>query len=52
VWYDNIESLAGKYALAASLGLRGVGVWEVDALNYYNATQVAMMWDTISDYFL
>lgn len=34
VWYDSPASLAAKYRLAAELGLRGVGMWHLDCLDY------------------
>lgn len=34
LWYDDIESLSIKYALAAAHGLRGVGVWTANMLDY------------------
>lgn len=34
VWFDSPDSLSAKYALAAQLGLRGVGVWHLDCLDY------------------
>lgn len=34
VWFDDPASLAQKAALAAELGLRGVGVWNLDCLDY------------------
>ena len=34
VWMDDQETLALKYDLANSFNLRGVGMWNADALNY------------------
>jgi len=34
VWYDSPSSLELKYKLAAELGLRGVGTWHLDCLDY------------------
>ncbi|PRW45439.1 di-N-acetylchitobiase [Chlorella sorokiniana] len=34
VWFDSPQSLEAKYALAARLGLRGVGVWHLDCVDY------------------
>lgn len=50
VWFDNPRSLSAKFALAASMGLRGVGTWELDALDYTSSdpiirNQTAAMWD-------
>jgi spore germination protein YaaH len=49
VWFDDPVSLAPKYALAAALGLRGVGMWNLDALGYASSNpvvqyQTAAMW--------
>jgi len=48
VWYDDPQSLSFKMDIAKSLGLRGVGTWNADALDYSsnarNLTQ--QMWDT------
>jgi di-N-acetylchitobiase len=52
VWFDDPHSLSLKYAVAKSMGLRGVGVWELDSLDY-NSTdpvvvnQTAAMWAAI-----
>ena len=51
VWYDDAESLGYKYALARSLGVRGVGAWTFDKLDYANATQRDAMWAAF-DHFL
>lgn len=34
VWYDTPHSLRLKYGLAAQMGLRGVGAWHLDCLDY------------------
>ena len=34
VWLDDPDTLRPKFALAKSLGLRGVGVWNFDLLDY------------------
>ncbi len=46
VWYDNPRSLAAKYRLAAELGLRGVGVWNLDLLDYADAAGSAAQQQT------
>jgi hypothetical protein len=46
VWYDDPRSLAAKYSLAAELGLRGVGVWNLDLLDYADATGPAAQQQT------
>ncbi|XP_041367376.1 di-N-acetylchitobiase-like [Gigantopelta aegis] len=45
VWYDDPESLSLKYQLADKIGLRGVGVWNVDCLDYGD-TPSAIKWRT------
>ena len=34
--FDNPASLIIKYKLAKQLGLRGVGMWNIDSLDYSN----------------
>ena len=34
VWMDDVESLSVKYEMAKRMGLRGVGMWTADFLNY------------------
>jgi spore germination protein YaaH len=34
VWMDNPQTLLSKYDLATNFGLRGVGIWNADNLNY------------------
>jgi hypothetical protein len=34
VWYDNPASLALKYRIAADHGLKGIGFWNLDCLDY------------------
>ena len=51
--YDDAESLSLKYALAAEMGLRGVGPFEFTDLQYstqQEAAQAAGMWKAIGDY--
>lgn len=53
IWFDDPESLAHKYQIVHVSGLRGAGMWHVDALNYsaaagtqaYNDTQ--RMWQAL-----
>ena len=53
VWYDDPRSLTPKFRLAAELGLRGVGVWNLDLLDYSAAAapgtrqQTRDMWDAL-----
>ena len=48
IWYDDIESLSFKYYVAYWAGLRGVGMWEADSLDYSDSPQkralVRNMW--------
>ena len=39
MWFDDPKSLTYKYNYAVSIGLRGVGMWEADALDYGNSTK-------------
>jgi hypothetical protein len=34
VWFDDPKTLSRLYDLAAELGLRGVGMWNLDCLDY------------------
>lgn len=53
IWFDDPKSLEHKLGLVRTVGLRGAGMWHVDALNYstaegtaaYNDTQ--RMWQTL-----
>ena len=53
MWYDDPESLALKYRAAAELGLRGVGMWHLDALaagrgsTAAQRAQTTVMWDAL-----
>ena len=46
-WYDDRESLVIKYELAQELGLRGVGMWNADGLDYSDPDMVKDMWSAI-----
>ncbi len=54
IWFDSTQSLAKKYLFAVNSKLRGVGMWNVDQLDYSNTpqanTQRKQMWDTLPDY--
>ena len=56
VWYDEPRSLAPKFRLAAELGLRGVGLWNLDLLDYSAAAapaarqQTRDMWAALRAY--
>ena len=47
VWYDDPQSLALKYAAAKRMGLRGVGMWTANFLDYANHGQVKAMWGAL-----
>ena len=47
VWYDDPRSLGIKYGIARDMGLRGVGMWAANFLDYANRTQVGEMWGAI-----
>ena len=44
MWYDDVSSLSPKFQFAMDHGLAGVGMWQADALDYSNKTQVEEMW--------
>lgn len=55
VRYDDPESLSIKYKMAAKHGLRGVGVWHLDTLDYVSrdpkvVDQTEAMWGALSDF--
>lgn len=52
VWYDDVQTLTPKYALARSQGLRGVGMWSASKLDYTgaHAQEVTEMWSAISNW--
>ena len=54
VWFDNVKSLKIKYDLAVNMGLRGVGMWAADSIDYTNTTvgeqQRKEMWGALPDY--
>jgi len=52
IWYDDEKSLAKKYALANDNGLMGVGVWEVDKLDYSGKYDkyTNKMWDALASF--
>lgn len=55
VWFDDVHSLKQKYALAAKYGLRGVGVWHLDALQYDSDDPVVQqqtkgMWEALRNW--
>ena len=52
MWYDDVESLTKKYHHAIKdLGLRGLGFWNIDCLNYTNTAEAKKetkeMWDAV-----
>ncbi|XP_053247873.1 di-N-acetylchitobiase-like isoform X2 [Podarcis raffonei] len=48
VWFDNPRSISLKAAYVKKLGLRGIGMWNADCLNYSGGSlaqeQTAAMW--------
>ncbi|KAK3088727.1 hypothetical protein FSP39_023057 [Pinctada imbricata] len=51
VWYDDPESLSLKYKLAVMSKLRGVGMWNADAVDPIQDQEgTKMMWDALPDY--
>jgi di-N-acetylchitobiase len=51
LWFDNPRSLTAKYQLVRSLGLRGVGMWNADTLDYENleaANDTRLMWSALA----
>ena len=54
VWFDDVKSLKIKYELAMTMGLRGVGMFQADCLDYTNTTvgqqQRQEMWGALPDY--
>ncbi|TMW57473.1 hypothetical protein Poli38472_003398 [Pythium oligandrum] len=48
LWYDDEESLRAKYRLVKELGLRGVGMWNADTLDYAeDLVGSQRMWDAL-----
>jgi hypothetical protein len=49
VWMDDVESLTRKYEMAKRMGLRGVGMWTADFLNYTQpiSNQTERMWHAL-----
>jgi len=49
IWYDDEKSLANKYKIAQDNNLLGVGVWEVDKLDYSGKYDkyVKKMWEAL-----
>ena len=49
--YDDPQSSSMKYELAASLGLRGIGVYAADFLNYSSPNFYQPMWRALESFF-
>jgi len=52
IWYDDEKSLAKKYQIASDNNLFGVGIWEVDKLDYSGTydKQVKNMWGALGSW--
>lgn len=51
IWYDDPESLALKYNISSYHGLRGVGMWNADAVDFAIDPRGAKeMWDALPVY--
>jgi len=50
IWYDDEESLPAKYQIAKDSNLQGIGIWEVDKLEYSGNYEkyVKRMWDAVT----
>ncbi|CAH0479485.1 unnamed protein product [Peronospora belbahrii] len=51
IWFDNPRSLTAKYALVRELGLRGVGMWNADTLDYFSVNASQLMWASLEEAF-
>ncbi|KAE8888760.1 hypothetical protein PF005_g1898 [Phytophthora fragariae] len=52
IWFDNPRSLRAKYRLVRDLGLRGVGMWNADTLDYSGAdNDTRLMWSSLAEAF-
>ncbi|ETO59366.1 hypothetical protein F444_22274 [Phytophthora nicotianae P1976] len=49
IWFDNPRSLKAKYALVCELGLRGVGMWNADTLDYTAVNDSQTMWSSLAE---
>ena len=47
IQYDNPQSLTLKYQLASQMGIRGVGMWHIDCLDYSNTADAQKMRDSM-----
>eukprot|EP01097_Dermamoeba_algensis_P010682 TRINITY_DN796_c0_g2_i1.p1 TRINITY_DN796_c0_g2~~TRINITY_DN796_c0_g2_i1.p1 ORF type:complete len:239 (-),score=46.87 TRINITY_DN796_c0_g2_i1:117-833(-) len=52
IWYDDLESLGLRYSFAKELGLRGLGMWNADSLDYFSSDPAVIklnqdMWKAI-----
>lgn len=51
IWYDDPESLVLKYNISHYFGLRGVGMWNADAVDFQTDPEGAKkMWDALPAY--
>ena len=55
MWYDDPQSLSIKFKMATQMGLRGVGFWNLDALDYSGdakgAADTRAMWNAVARYY-
>lgn len=50
MWFDDERSIKKKVALASQLGLQGVGIWNLDCLDYDDPNllnETAAMWKAL-----
>ena len=50
IWYDTSYSYNLKYQTVEMLGLRGVGIWHLNHLNYSRPQDVKELWSTLPKY--
>ena len=53
VWFDDADTLRGKYGVARKLGLGGIGFWNIDCLDYSGPEQravTAAMLEAVREY--
>lgn len=50
IWYDTTYSYNLKYQTVQMLGLRGIGIWHLNHLNYSRSYDVNELWSTLPKY--